>query len=189
MDDVGDFYRIGQCPVHDDKRQRWERQFPCSFHGALSATMREGLESASALINLSGSTVHGGGTVLTNVGTMAARSSAACGDQRTCILRTKHPFDTLSYLFVREVFAPVELLQPLVDVLAKPCVMVEIMLYKLLNIPVSIAAVLSSDAVQLGLQVWAEMYFHRFSMTSFRASNRSTFAAPVAVAVKHVSGY
>ena len=80
---------------------------------------------------------------------MAARSSAACRDQRICILRTKHPFDTLSYLFVREVFAPVELLQPLVDVLAKPCVMVEIMLYKLLNIPVSIA--LFSAAMRFSL--------------------------------------
>src|ERR1035437_5910440 len=68
MDYVGDFYRIGQCPVHDDEGQRWEWQFPCTFHAALSATMREGLESASALINLSGSTVRGGGIVLTNVG-------------------------------------------------------------------------------------------------------------------------
>src|ERR1035438_10007798 len=91
---------------------------------------------------------------------MAVRSSAACGDQRTCILRTQHPLDTLSYLFVREVFAPVELLQPVLDVLAKPCVMVEIMFYKLLNIPVSFAAVLGGDAVQLGLQVGAEMHFH-----------------------------
>ena len=67
MDDVGDFYRMGQCPVHDDERQRWERQFPSAFHAAVSATMREGLESAGALINLSGSTVRGGGIILTNV--------------------------------------------------------------------------------------------------------------------------
>jgi hypothetical protein len=67
MDDVGDFYRIGQCPVYDDERQRWERQFPCTFHAALSATMREGLERASALLNLSGSTVRSGGIILTNV--------------------------------------------------------------------------------------------------------------------------
>ena len=65
MDDVGDFYRIGQRPVHDDERQRWERQFPCTFHAALSATMRKGLERAGALINLSGGTVRGGGIVLT----------------------------------------------------------------------------------------------------------------------------
>src|ERR1035437_9850356 len=100
--------------------------------------------------------------------TMAARSSAACRDQRTCILRTKHPFDPLSYRFVREGFAPVALLQPLLDVLAKPCVMVEIMLYKLLNIPVSIAAVLGGDAVQLGLQVGAEMYFHGLENRDFQ---------------------
>src|ERR1017187_6473395 len=118
--------------------------------------------------------------------TMAARSSAAWGDQRPCILRTKHPFDTLSYLFVREVFAPVELFQPLVDALAKPCVMVEIMLYKLLNIRVSIAAVLGGDAVQLGLQVGAEMYFHSLENrdfqdycqfdTAWRRSSRTTLA-------------
>jgi hypothetical protein len=54
-------------PVHDDERQRWERQFPSAFHAAVSATMREGLESAGALINLSGSTVSGGGIVPTNV--------------------------------------------------------------------------------------------------------------------------
>ena len=54
-----------------------------------------------------------------------------------------------------EVFAPVELLQPRLDVLAKPCIMVEIMLDKLLNIRVGIAAVLGGDEVQLGLQVGA----------------------------------
>src|SRR5438270_7073629 len=102
--------------------------------------------------------------------TIAARSSAACGDQRTRILRTKHPFDTLSYLFVREVFAPVELLQPLLDVLTKPCVMVEIMLYKLLYISVRIAAVLGGNAIQLGLQVGAEMYFHCFENRDFQSS-------------------
>jgi hypothetical protein len=67
--------------------------------------------------------------------------------------------------------------------------MVEIVLYKLLNIPVSIAAVLGGDAVQLGLQVGAEMYFHRFSMTSFRASDRIAFVAPVVVDVIHASSY
>src|SRR5450759_5199332 len=88
--------------------------------------------------------------------------------QRTCILLRKHPLDTLSYLFVREVFAPVELLQPVLDVLAKPCVMVGIILYKLLNIRVGIAAVLGGDTVQLGLQVSAEMYFHGLENRDFQ---------------------
>jgi hypothetical protein len=39
------------------------------------------------------------------------------------------------------------------------------------------------------LQVGTEMYFHRFSMTSFRASNRIAFVAPVAVTVILVARY
>ena len=46
--------------------------------------------------------------------------------------------------------------------------MVEIMLYKLLNIPVGIAAVLGGDAVQPGLQAGAEMYFHSLENRNFQ---------------------
>ena len=68
MDDVGDFYRIGQCPVHDDKRSWVVAAVPVYLSRGPVCPMREGLESASALINLSGSTVRGGGIVLTNMG-------------------------------------------------------------------------------------------------------------------------
>jgi aspartate carbamoyltransferase catalytic subunit len=42
------------------------------------------------------------------------------------------------------------------------------MLYKLLNIAVSIAAVLGGDPVQLGLQIGAEMYFHGLENRDFQ---------------------
>jgi hypothetical protein len=71
----------------------------------------------------------------------------------------EHPLDSLSYRFVSEVFAPVELLQALPDLLAKPCIMVEIMLDKLLNVPVRIAAVFSGYPIQLRLQAGIERYF------------------------------
>jgi len=61
---------------------------------------------------------------------------------------------------MRDVFAPIELLQAFSDLLAKPCVMIEVMLDKLLDVPVGIAAVLSGDAVHLRFQIGAEMYFH-----------------------------
>jgi hypothetical protein len=67
------------------------------------------------------------------------------------VLRAEHPLDSLSYLFVCEVFAPVEVFQALLDLLAKPCVMVEIMLDKLLNVPICVAAVLSGDSIQFCL--------------------------------------
>jgi hypothetical protein len=38
--------------------------------------------------------------------------------------------------------------------------MIEVMLDKLLDVPVGIAAVLSGDAVHLRFQIGAEMYFH-----------------------------
>ena len=44
-----------------------ERQFPCTLHAALSATMRKGLERTSALTNLSGGAVLSGGIILTNM--------------------------------------------------------------------------------------------------------------------------
>jgi hypothetical protein len=47
--------------------------------------------------------------------------------------------------------------------------MVEIMLDKLLNVSVRIAAVFSSDSIQLGLQIGIEMYFH-----SVRALQQTT---------------
>jgi hypothetical protein len=36
----------------------------------------------------------------------------------------EHSLDSLSYLFVREVFAPVKLVQALLDLLAKSCIVV-----------------------------------------------------------------
>jgi hypothetical protein len=170
MDDVGDLYRMGECPVHDDERKRWERQFPYTFHAALSATMRKGLERASTLINLPGGAVRCCGIILAYMCNDGGEILSGLRGPANLHLRTKHPFDPLSDLFVREGFAPVELLQPLLDVLAKPRVMVKIMLYKLLNIPVSIAAVLGGDAVQLGLQVGAEMYFHGLENKDFQNS-------------------
>jgi hypothetical protein len=67
MDDVGDFDRMGECPVHDDERQRWEGQFPCAVHAALPATMRKGLERAGTLINFPRGSVRSGGVILSDV--------------------------------------------------------------------------------------------------------------------------
>ena len=69
---------------------------------------------------------------------MAKRSSAACGDQRTSILLTEDPIETLADLSVGEIFAPVELFEALFYLRSEPCVVVDVAFHKLLDIAVRI---------------------------------------------------
>ena len=69
----------------------------------------------------------------------------------------EHPLDSLSDFFVRKAFAPVELFQALLDVLAKPCIVVEIMLDKLLNVTVGIAAVFGGDSTRFSFVCKSEL--------------------------------
>jgi hypothetical protein len=84
-------------------------------------------------------------------------------------LGVEHSFDAVAHFFMGEVFAPVQLLQPLPDRLTKPDVMVEILLNQLLNIAVRVAAVLRRNEIQLRLDIGTEMHFH---VTEDRNSGR-----------------
>ena len=66
-----------------------------------------------------------------------------------------------------EALAPIQLFEALPDLLPDPRIMIEIILHKLLDITIGIAAVLRCDAVQFHLKVGIEMYFHRPSRLSF----------------------
>ncbi len=128
-------------------------------------------ECAGAFVNISGRTLRRGGIIFTDM-------SDDCGEVVSGFrrpanlhrrpanfhLRTEHPFDTLAHFLVLEVFAPIELLQALIHLLAEPRVMIDVMLDQLLNILVRIAAVLSGHTVKLRLQLGAEMHFHALNL-------------------------
>ena len=59
-----------------------------------------------------------------------------------------------------EIFAPVELLQSLPDLLAEPCIVIDVVLDELLHVLIRAAAVFSGDTVDLRFQIGVEMYFH-----------------------------
>jgi hypothetical protein len=161
IDNVDDLNRMREYPIHHDERKRRQRQLPRAIHAAHSAAMRKRGERACALVDLPSGALCGGGIVPPDVSNDSGEIVRCFRRPPNLHLRMEQSLDSLSYLFVREVFATVELFQPLLNLLAKPCIVVEIMFHKLLNVSVRVAAILSGDAIQFHLQVVIEMYFHR----------------------------
>ena len=69
-------------------------------------------------------------------------------------------FDAGTHFFVAQRLALVEPFQPLLHLLAKPGVMVDVVFHQPLDVFLCAAVVLGSDTVEFRLQVRMKVYFH-----------------------------
>src|ERR1700730_12892602 len=81
-------------------------------------------------------------------------------------LLAKHLIDASADLFVSQELPPVELLQASCHLLAEPCVMIDVVLHKLLDIFLRAALALGSGPLHFRLQLRRKMHFH-ISQTRF----------------------
>ena len=75
-------------------------------------------------------------------------------------LRAKYPFDTRYHFAVGQELSTVKLIQAFFYFLAKPDVMVQVMLDQFSDVFIRAALILRSDAIQLGFQLGGEVNFH-----------------------------
>jgi len=85
--------------------------------------------------------------------------------------------ETLSDRFVRQVFAPVELLDALAHLLPEPCVVVQVVFDKLLNVAVGVAAIFGGNLIQFGFKDRAEVDFHNLRLEAFENAVNSRITA------------
>jgi hypothetical protein len=128
MHDVDDFNRLGEYPVHNNERKLGQRQFPSAFHLTRSAAVRKGHECVGALVNILAVRSGRLRDHLYGYDRRLRRDRQRLQETSEPPSYERNPLDTLSRFLVREIFAPVELLQALLYLLPEPRIMIDVML-------------------------------------------------------------
>jgi len=163
MDDVCDLHIVFADSINHHEGKRRQRKFSGPFHTARPTLVRKRLQRISTVVDGPRNALSRGCIVFPDVFDNSEKVFRGGRGLAQLHLLTKHLLDASADFFVRWELASIELLQALGHLLAEPCVMVDVVFHKLLDVFLCAALVFGRRALHFRLQLGRKMHFHIFS--------------------------